>query len=89
MTKAWSDVLDVWLDYRAVAEGYRELNDGSVLVATAFSARGRTSNIEVRQVLARGASVLHLRDGKVTKLVLYFNREHALADLGLTPDTRT
>ena len=85
MTKAWGDVLEVWRDYRAVAEGYRELNDGSVLVATAFSARGRTSNIEVRQVLARGASVLSLRDGKVTKLVLYFNRERALADLGLTP----
>ena len=84
MGEAWQDVLSVWRDYRSVAEGYRELDDGSVLVPTAFSARGRTSNIQVRQVLARGASVMHLHDGKVTKLAIYFNRERALADLGLS-----
>jgi ketosteroid isomerase-like protein len=83
MGEAWQDVLSVWHDYRAVAEGYRELDDGSVFVLAAFSARGRTSNIQVRHVLARGASVMHLEDGKVTKLTIYFNRERALAELGL------
>jgi hypothetical protein len=27
--------------------------------------------------------VMHLQDGKVTKLTIYFNRARALADLGL------
>jgi len=87
MAEAWGDVLSVWQDYRAVAEGYCDLDDGRVLVLAAFSARGRTSNIQVSQVLARGVSLMHVHDGKVTKLVLYFNRGHGLADLGLAQET--
>jgi ketosteroid isomerase-like protein len=83
MGAAWREVLSAWRDYRANGEEYRELADGRILTLAAFSARGRTSNIEVRQVLARGASVMQIDDGKVTKLVLYFNRDRALADLGL------
>jgi ketosteroid isomerase-like protein len=83
MAAAWRSVLSAWRDYRAIAEEYRELDDGRVLVLTAFSARGRASDIEVGQVLARGASLMEIHDRQVTKLVLYFNRENALADLGL------
>jgi len=43
----------------------------------------RSSGIELTQVLARGASLMEMREGKVTKLVLYWERDHALADLGL------
>jgi ketosteroid isomerase-like protein len=83
MAAAWRAVLTAWRDYRAIAEEYGELDEGRVLVLAAFSARGRASNIEVRQVLARGASVVQIHDRQVTKLVLYFNRDRALADLGL------
>ena len=31
----------------------------------------------------KGANLFHVRDGKVTKLVLYWNRENALPDAGL------
>src|SRR6202011_5631414 len=33
-----------------------------------------------------GANVVHIRDGKVTKLFAYFELERALADLGLSPE---
>jgi hypothetical protein len=32
---------------------------------------------------AKGAGLFHIRNGKVTKLVLYWERDHAFADLGL------
>jgi len=80
---AWREVLSAWHDYRAVAEEYRQLDEERVLGLTTFTARGRASNIEVGQVLSRGASLMQIEDDKVTRLVLYFNRENALAELGL------
>jgi ketosteroid isomerase-like protein len=83
MAAGWRAVLSAWRDYRAIAEEYRELDEERVLVLAAFSAPGRASNIEVAQVPSRGASLMQIHNGTVTRLLLYFNRENALADLGL------
>jgi hypothetical protein len=46
-----------------------------------FGGRGKSSGLEVGKTTSKGASLFHIVDGKVTKLVLYAVRD--LADLGL------
>jgi ketosteroid isomerase-like protein len=75
--------LSPWEDFRFKAEEFRELDDERVLVLDNGSGRGKISGLEVGQVRVKGATLLHLREGKVTRLVLYFDCERALADLGL------
>jgi ketosteroid isomerase-like protein len=80
------DGLSAWQNWRMEAEEYRELDGERVLVLDHFHGRGKTSGVELAQLRrTKGAHLFHLRDGKVTKCVFYFDRERALADLGLTP----
>ena len=62
---------------------YRELDDERVLVLYRRSGRGKTSGLELGQIRSKGAVLFHARGGKVTRLVFYWDRERALADLGL------
>ena len=75
-----------WAEYRALADEYRELDDERVLVLTRRSGRGKTSGLELDKLQTRGASVFHVCDGKVTRYVVYWDRDRALADLGLAPE---
>jgi ketosteroid isomerase-like protein len=77
--------LSAWEDFRVEAETYRELDDERVLVLSRLSGRGRTSGLELAQVRSQGAVLFHLRDGTVTTIFVYLDRERALADLGLPP----
>ena len=86
MAKAHREWLGAWQDLRIAVEEYRELDDERVLVLVHLTGRGKTSGLEIGQVGAKGADLLHVRDGKVTKLVAYWDRERALADLGLAPE---
>jgi hypothetical protein len=86
LAHSWRDFLAAWQDARQDTEGYRELDDERVLVLTHIRGRGRASGVEVGKARTRGggqAGLFHLRDGKVTRLVYYLDRERALADLGL------
>ena len=89
MAEAWRDYLSTWEEYRTVVDEYRELDDERVLVLYAFFGRGKASGLEVGQMRGKIAGLFHLREGKVVKLVAYFDRERAFADLGLAPEADT
>jgi ketosteroid isomerase-like protein len=87
MATGMREFLSAWADWRVEADEYQELDGGRVLVLQRYSARGKASGVDVGQVSARGANLFHVRDGKVTRLVCYFDRERALTDLGLSSQT--
>jgi ketosteroid isomerase-like protein len=86
VAEGWREVLGVWEEFRLEVDEYRELEGDRVLVLHRYSGRGKTSGLEVGQMRTKGANLFELRDGKVTRNIFYFNRERALADLGLAPE---
>jgi ketosteroid isomerase-like protein len=89
MAGSTRDFMGAWEDFRIEADECREIDEERVLVLDHYSGRGKTSGLEVAQVRAEAASLFQIRDGEVTKLVLYWDRERALADLGLAPEGDT
>ncbi len=85
------EFLSTWDDLRTEAQEYRELDDGRILVFVQGHGRGRTSGMEVDQLMGtgEGANLWAVRDGKVEKVVMYWWRERALADTGLAADAGT
>jgi ketosteroid isomerase-like protein len=84
MTRRWYEFLQAWAEFRSEGHEYRELDAERVVVLTYFWALGKTSGLEVGQAGSRrGASLFQFREGKVVRLVLYWDRNDALADLGL------
>jgi ketosteroid isomerase-like protein len=59
------------------------LNGGRVLVLAQSFGRGKASGLSVEQLRAKTATLFHIQAGKVTRLVVYFERDEAFADLGL------
>ena len=84
MGGAWREALSAFEELRAEADEYRALDDERVLVLMHFSGRGKTSGLEVGEIQMKGANLFHVRGGKVTRLVTYWDRERAFADLGLS-----
>jgi ketosteroid isomerase-like protein len=84
MGRAWGTMLNAWEDLRADPEKFRELDDGRVLVLLRNTGRGKGSGIEIGEISTKAANVFTIRDGKVTALTLYWDRDRAISDLGLT-----
>jgi ketosteroid isomerase-like protein len=82
MTAHWRQFATAWKDWRILAQEYRELAHDRVLVLVRFAGSGTTSKLDMSQ-LGDGTHVWHVRDGKATRMVVYFDRDRAFADLGL------
>ena len=83
VTQVVRDFLSAWEDFRDQPEDFRELDAERVLVLHHFTGRGKASGLDVGHMSAKTASVFHVRNGKVARIAVYFDREQALADLGL------
>jgi len=85
MAGAWANLVSVPEYVRAEAEEYRELDDEHVLVLVRDRLRGKVSGIDVSRFW-RAANLFRIREGKVTRLVVYIERDRAFADLGLATE---
>ena len=83
LVEAMRQTLPAWDRFVAHVDEYRELDTERVLVLLHMSGRGKASGLELSALGDRGAQVVHIRKGKVTRIAVYFNRERALVDLGL------
>jgi len=85
MAEGFGGWLGGWDDFRiAEVEAFRELDHERVLVLHRFTARGKSSGLAIEQTGPKGASLFHIRDGKVIRVVAIVPpREQALAHLGL------
>ncbi|HME03535.1 MAG TPA: nuclear transport factor 2 family protein [Solirubrobacteraceae bacterium] len=76
---------NVFEHVRVEAEEVRELDDTRLLVLVRNHARAKVSGIDIERLGgARTAHVWQIRNGRVTRLAMYWDRDHALADLGLS-----
>ena len=85
MSKEWGEFLSNWDGLRAKAEEYRDLGDGRVLTLVRNTGTGKASGVELSEMQSRGANLFSVRDGKVTRLDVYWDRDRAFADLGIDP----
>jgi ketosteroid isomerase-like protein len=84
MAEHYGDWLRAWKDFRAEPEEYIVVDSERILVLVHNSGRGRTSGLELEQRSV--ANFFEIRGGRVTRLVLFWDRERALADVGLATD---
>ena len=80
--EGWSDWLSAWQDFRTedmeILDGAAE---GVYVVFVRLTARGKESSVPID---AKGANVVVMRDGKIARFEIHWNRDEALAAAGLT-----
>ena len=81
MAEGYGQWLKAWVNFRAEPEDYLVLDSERILVLVHNSGRGRTSGLEMEAHSV--ANLFHFRRGKVTRIIVYLDRDRALADLGL------
>jgi ketosteroid isomerase-like protein len=80
---AMRDFIGAWSDFQVKAEESRELDNERVLVLSTLGGAGKTSGLSLGHMRSEKCELFQIRSGKVVRLVIYWDRERALADLGL------
>ena len=82
MSRRYGDFLGGFKAFRAEPERYLVVDEHRILVLVHNSGQGRTSGLEFGQRTV--ANLFEIEDGLVTRLVIYWDRNRALANLGLS-----
>jgi SAM-dependent methyltransferase len=80
------EMLSAWDDFHLAADEYREFDGGRVLALTSAMGRGKRSGVQLR---TPGANLFQIGEGRVTRVVTYYERDRALADLGVAEGSTT
>ena len=83
MARSWSHRLGVWEGFRTLPDDYREVDDERVLALYRFSGRGKGSGLDLGPMGMEGACIFHVKNGSVTRLIVYVDRVRAFGSLGL------
>jgi ketosteroid isomerase-like protein len=81
MAERYGQWLSGWRDFRAEADELIVVDSTRILALVHNSARGRASGLEMEERSV--ANFFEIDGGKVTRLVVYLDRDRALQDLGL------
>jgi ketosteroid isomerase-like protein len=76
--------LSAWDNLSLRADEYSALDSERVLVLISRSGRGKVSGLELAQVRSEGALLFHVREAEVRRIAVYWERERAFTDLGLS-----
>lgn len=80
MAGGHGDWMNAWEDFHVRADECRELDEERVLVLDQPRGRGKSSGLDIGQ---KGATLFQIRNSRVIRLVINWDRERALAGLGL------
>jgi ketosteroid isomerase-like protein len=86
MAEGVREWLSAWEGWRIEAEEFHELDNERVLALVHYSGRGKASGLDIARTRSRAANLFHVRGGKVTRYVVWFDGERALADLEREPE---
>jgi ketosteroid isomerase-like protein len=83
LTAAWRDFLAAWEDFRITTDRVMAGEAGVYVLLIGLNARGKGSGVTID---AEVANVVRMRDGRIARLEMFWDREAALAAAGVGED---
>jgi ketosteroid isomerase-like protein len=83
LTAAWRDFLAAWEDFRIKTDRVMPGEAGVYVLLIRLTARGKGSGVTID---AEVANVVRMRDGRIARLEMFWDREAALAAAGASED---
>jgi ketosteroid isomerase-like protein len=83
LTAAWRDFLAAWEDFRITTDRVMAGEAGVYVLLIRLNARGKGSGVTID---AEVANVVRMRDGRIARLEMFWDREAALAAAGVGED---
>jgi ketosteroid isomerase-like protein len=86
MAEGFRELVSAWAQHSIEPQEYHELDSETVLVLARVRGRAKMSGLDLEQMQAKTATLFHIRDHKVMRLVVYGDPEQARTDLGLASE---